>query len=188
MRKEVLGIFSMVSALALLLLSGCLTQIGKPSRKTAVAKVPFGEFKLVELKAVRLSETFAGVKANQRALRKINEFLLRDLKTVFPDLVYVELAQDFSAAKERTLQITPVVKAIHLIERSSSSMDKGVVESSDVLLQVVFRDSASGAVIADPEFYRTAEAYAGVRSLGGADNKMFEDIAQDAANYSLSNK
>ena len=165
-----------------------MTQIGKPSGETAAAKVSFGEFKQVELKAVRLSETFAGVKANQRALRKIDEFLIRDLKTVFPDLVYVEAAQDFSAAKERTLQITPVVKEIHIIDRSSSSMAKGLVESSDVLLQVVFRDSASGEVIADPGFYRTAEPYAGVGSQGGADNKMFEDIARDAATYSLSNK
>lgn len=73
----------------------------KPSRESAATKVPFGEFEQVELKAVGLNETFAGVKANRGALRKISEFLIRELKRVFPDLVYAGPAEDAAGYSRR---------------------------------------------------------------------------------------
>jgi hypothetical protein len=55
-------------------------------------------------------------------------------------------------------------------------------------MQVTYRDSSTGEIIADPEFLRTAGAYAGAWSMGRADNKMLEDIAQDVVRYSSNNK
>jgi len=57
--------------------------------------------------------------------------------------------------------------------------------SSAVLMQVTFRDGNTGEIIADPEFYRAANAYAGGWSMGATDNLMLDDITKDVAGYCL---
>ena len=60
--------------------------------------------------------------------------------------------------------------------------------SSAVLMQVRCRDSATGEVIADPEFYRVGNACSGGWSIGASDNKMLEDVAVDVVNYARFNQ
>ena len=60
--------------------------------------------------------------------------------------------------------------------------------SSAVLMQVTYRDSSTGEIIADPEFFRKAGAWSGAMSIGAADNRMLEDIAEDVVRYSSNNR
>lgn len=72
---EIIGIIAVF-----LLITGCATHISKPAKEIMPAKVRFGEFKNVEMKSVGISEKFASAAANQKALKKIDEILFRDMK------------------------------------------------------------------------------------------------------------
>ena len=171
-----------------LLMTGCATHISKPAKEIMPTKVRFGEFKNVEMKSVGISEEFASAAANQKALKKIDEILFRDMKMIFPSLKRVEGGKDFSSTCGRTLQITPFVKEIKFIGGAARFWVGAMAGSSAVLMQATYRDSSTGEIIADPEFFRKAGAYSGAWSIGAADNKMLEDIAQDVVRYSSNNR
>lgn len=172
----------------ILIFSGCATHISKPAKAPTTAKVRFSEFYNIEMKATGISEAFASSEANQRALKKIDAHLFDGIKTVFPTLKRIEDGNDFSKTNVRTLQITPVVKEIKFISGGARFMVGAMAGSSAVLMQATFRDGSTGEVIADPEFYRVANAYAGGWSIGVTDNKMLEEIARDVVYYSSLNK
>jgi hypothetical protein len=50
-------------------------------------------------------------------------------------------------------------------------------------MKVTFREKATGEVLAEPEFYQDANAFAGAYSMGSSDNAMLRVVASDAANY-----
>lgn len=186
-RTKVLRIL-WIMALAGLLLPGCATNLTKPAHEPQPTKVRFSEFKKVEMKAVGVGEKFDATGANQRAVRKIDQVLFQNMKKVFPELVRIEQGQDFTPGPEQTLEITPVVKEIKFVSGGSRFWVGAMAGSSAVLMQVTYRDSASGEVVADPEFYRAANAYSGGWSVGVTDNKMLEDIANDAVQYTRYNQ
>lgn len=171
-----------------LFLPGCATHLTKPAHEPQPSKVRFGEFRKVEMKAVSVGEPFAAAEANQRAVRKIDQVLFQNMKMLFPGLVRIEQGQDFAPGPERTLEITPVVKEIKFVSGGARFWAGAMAGSSAVLMQVTYRDSASGETIADPEFYRAANAYAGGWSIGASDNRMLEDIANDAVQYTRYNQ
>lgn len=185
--KTIFRNIGIISAIAIcFLVAGCATHITKPTQSPTPAKIKFGEFKNVEMKSVGISEKFASAEANQKALRKIDEILFRDIKHPFPSLKRVKEGSDFSKTADRTLQITPFVKEIKFIGGAARFWVGPMAGSSAVLMQVTYRDSSTGQIIANPEFYRQAGAWSG--GYGIADNKMLEEIAQDVVNYSLYNK
>lgn len=56
------------------------------------------------------------------------------------------------------------------------------------LLRVRFLGKdAKGTVVAEPEFYRSASAFAG-GMYGSADNAMLAEIAKDIVNYTAANQ
>ena len=182
MRRMASGCVPLALGLALLLLAGC--SIVKPRQALSVARVRLGAFKATEMKPVTLSAAFAVARANQRTLKKIDGVLTRGMQTVFPDIILLDPTEDFSATSVRTLQITPVVTEIRLSGSKSTPLQgKGMVEGSDVTLKVTFRDSASGQVIAAPEFYQSADSVEG----GNADDRMLEDLASDVVQYCSNN-
>ena len=171
-----------------LIITGCATTLTKPTSEPIPTKVRLSEFKNVEMKAVGISENFASAKANQKALKKIDEILFRDMRMLFPNFKRIDQGDDCSKTTERTLQITPNIKEIKFIGGAARFWVGPMAGSSAVLMQVTFRDSSNGEIIADPEFYRSAGAFAGGWSIGAADNKMLEYIAQDIVNYCSFNK
>ena len=180
MRRMACG--CIVLGLTLLLLAGCI--VSKTRQASPVAQVRLGAFKVVEMKPVSLGAAFAVAKANQRALKKIDGALTRGMQTVFPDLILLDPTEDFSKTRVRTLQITPVVTELRLSGGKSAPLEgNGMVEGSDATLQVTFRDSSNGKVIAAPEFYRSADA----AEEGGAGDRMLEDLASDVAQYCSNN-
>lgn len=171
-----------------LIAAGCATNLSKPTRDPMPTKVKLSEFKNVEMKAVGISDSFASAEANQKALRKIDEILFRDMNMLFQNFKRVEQGDDFSKTEERTLQITPYIKEIKFVGGGARFWVGAMAGSSAVLVQVTLRDSSNGEIIADPEFYRSAGAYAGAWSIGATDNRMLEDIAQDIVKYCGFNK
>ena len=171
-----------------LFMSGCATNLTKPTSAPSPAKIKLNEFAAVEMKAVTISEQFAEAEANQKAKRKIDEVLFTNMQMVFNNLQRIEMGSEFSSSGTRTLQITPVIEEIKFIGGAARFWVGAMAGSSAVLMQVTLRDSSTGEIIANPEFYRDANAYAGGWSIGASDNKMLEDIALDVVNYCSMNK
>ena len=59
--------------------------------------------------------------------------------------------------------------------------------SSAVIIEVTFTDTETGDVIAQPQFYRSAGALSGGRSIGVSDNRMLEEIVDDIVSYAKLN-
>ena len=170
------------------ILAGCATHLSKPSKSPEPSAVRLGTFDRAEMKAVGISDSFAGNSANQRALKKINEHLFSDMRIVFPNLKRIETGENFSTGSDHTLQITPYVKEIKFIGGGARFWVGAMAGSSAVLMQATFTDSSTGKIIADPEFYRSAGAYAGGWTVGATDNHMLADIARDVIDYTTLNK
>jgi len=171
---------------ALLLTSGCTTNLTKPSRAPEAPKVNLGVFENVEMKAVGISKNFASAGANKRALEKIDEVLFREIIAAFPNCKRIEQGDDFTNTSKRTLQITPHIKEIKCVASVSRFALGRMPGKSAVLMQATFCDSSTGEIIANPEFYRDAEAPTGL--TGMTDNAMLYVIAQDIVNYCSYNK
>lgn len=167
-------------------LMGCATHITKPAEPPQPAKIKLGSFPAVYMKDVSISDAFAESGANQKALNKINEIMFNNMKMTFPNL------QKLSASSEKTaksgLIIQPHIKEIKFIGGAARFWAGAMAGSSAVLLQTTFIDSKDNSIIANPEFYRAAGAYAGAWSMGGADNRMLEDIANDVVQYASYNR
>ena len=174
--------------LAVFFMSGCATNLTKPTAAPSPTKVKLSEFTHVEMKDVGISQKFGTAAANQKAQKKIEEVLFQEMLMVFPNLKRIDKGGDFASSGERTLQITPFIKEIKFIGGGARFMVGAMAGSSAVLMQVTLRDSASGEVIAEPEFYRDANAYSGGWSMGATDNRMLEDIAKDIVQYCSLNK
>lgn len=176
-----------VAVVMVLFAAGCATQVSRPAGVPAVAKVPLGQFKRVEMQGVVLNQAFAAAEGNQRAVRKIDTVLFERMGGVFPGLTRIETSQPFSTSAERTLQITPYVKEIKFVSGGARFMVGAMAGSSVVLMQLTFRDGSTGEVIADPEYLRVANAYSGGQSIGYTDNRMLEEIVEDFVTYATRN-
>lgn len=173
----------LLPVIALLFTSGCATNLTKPAGVPGPSKVRLSEFENVEMKAVGISQKFASSGANKKALKKIDEVLFNGMRSVFPKYKRIEQGNSFSKTTKRTLQITPHIKEIKFVSGGARFWAGSMAGSSAVLIQATLRDSSSGEIIANPEFYRDAMGVFGV-----ADNKMLDFIAQDIVNYCSYNK
>lgn len=168
------------------LTSACATHITKPSAAPQPAAQRLATYQKVQIKDVALSPAFAESGANKKARNKIDQILTERLAMALPGAAKISAAETFPATKGRTLQIEPVIKEIKFISGAVRFWVGAMAGSSAVLMQVTYRDAETGQVLAQPEFYRQANAFSG--PLGIADNRMLDEIAQDVVNYSVSNR
>jgi hypothetical protein len=82
----------------------------------------------------------------------------------------------------RTLVIKPHIEAVRFIGGGARFFVGRMAGRSWIYVKVRLIDEASGEVIAEPEFYRIAEAANGY-TLARADYKMVEDEAADITSY-----
>ncbi|MBI4682722.1 MAG: hypothetical protein HY757_06440 [Nitrospirae bacterium] len=183
MKKKATPFLAVMFVLAMIFTQGCATKMSKPSSAPQPAKVKFSEFNAVEMKHIEISPEYASSDANQKAAKKINEHLDNKMRMVFSGL---NNGKEQSAG--RTLLIEPYIKEIKFISGGARFWVGAMAGSSAVLMKVTFTDKATGEVIAEPEFYRDANAMGGAYSMGSTDNLMLELVAQDVANYSISNR
>jgi hypothetical protein len=152
------------------------------------SKVKFGEFKLVELKETELAPQHANNKANQESARKIDEMLLSGLKSIWPDIKVIPKGGEFSKGGERTLQIEPKIEDIRLVSVGSRIWFGVMAGGSDIVMHVDYRDSSTGEIIANPDFWRGNNAWAGGYSWGAADNQIRDAVVGQIVTYTAGNK
>lgn len=152
------------------------------------SKVKFGEFRAVEIKETVLAPQHAAHKGNQESAKKIDGMLQTNLKYIWPDLKAIPAGSDFSKGGERTLQIEPRIEDIRLVSVGARVWLGVMAGGSDIVMKVIFRDSATGEVIADPDFWKGNNAWAGGSSWGAADNQIRDAIVAQITAYVQGNK
>lgn len=168
-----------------ILFQGCATNLRKPAQAPQPPTVKFSKFRLIRLNHVTISKEFGQNAANQKARKKIDEVLFAEMRKVFAKKI-----QDATGAKDRWFSkaviVEPHIEEIKFIGGGVRFMLGAMAGSSAVLMKVTYKD-AKGTVIAEPEFYRSASAFAG-GMYGSADNAMLAEIAKDIVNYTAANQ
>jgi len=182
--KEKLSLICMVCFFLLIFTQGCATHLRKPAGPPQPAKVRFSNFQAVEMNHVTIGPEFASAKANQEALRKIDEFSFSCMHLIFPNLNEAEETNSGT----QTLLIEPNIEEIKFIGRTARFWVGSWAGSSAVLMKVTYRDKATGETIAEPEFYRQSNAWEGQNSMGATDNLILENVSRDICTYTKSNR
>jgi hypothetical protein len=149
--------------------------------------VKFGEFKSVELKATELpaAEDSAG---NRESAQKIDEMLQAGLKNIWPDLKVIPAGGDFSNGGDRTLQIAPRIEHIRVVSVGARIWFGVMAGGSDLVMHVDYRDSSTGQVIANPDFWQGNNAWSGGWSMGATDNQIRDAVVAQIFSYTSGNK
>jgi hypothetical protein len=149
--------------------------------------IKFGEFKSVELKATELpaKENTGG---NRKSAEKIDEMLLAGLQSIWPDMKVIPAGGDFSRNDERTLQIAPRIEHIHVVSTGARLWIGAMAGGSDLIMHVDYRDSSTGEIIANPDFWKGNNAYSGGWSMGATDNQIRDAVVAQIFSYTSANK
>lgn len=152
------------------------------------SKVKFGEFNYVELKEATIAQKKQDNKANRKSAAVIDSMLLADLKNVFSNIKVIPQDGEFSKSPERTLQITPVITDIRLVSVGARIWWGPMAGGSDLVMHVDYRDSSTGEIIANPDFWKGNNAWSGGMSMGTSDNEVRDAIVGQIFNYTIGNK
>lgn len=140
---------------------------------------PFGQFDRIEVMPVALQPPFDKHKANQAARERIqNHFNGR----ITPMLSMMN-SRPAKADPATTLVVEPSIVKIKFVGTGARIWAGAMAGSSQVLMKVRITDKATGAVIAEPEFYQRANAWGGAYSAGSTDNDMLGRITDLVAAY-----
>ena len=150
-------------------------------------KVKFAEFKAVEIKATELAAKYQKP-GNEKSAAKIDGMLQTQLKCIFPNLKVIPKGGEFSKGGERTLQISPSIEKIHIVSTGARVWVGVMAGGSDIVMHVDFRDSSTGEVIANPDFWKGNNAWAGGTTWGSSDNQIRDAVVGQIANYTQLNK
>ncbi|MBB5209777.1 hypothetical protein [Chiayiivirga flava] len=155
---------------AAVLLAGCATQIRPTVSDNPPPTRALNTFEAFELRPVAIA---AGV-AEPEAVAKIQQHIDAKVKPL--------LAQ-WSRGAGATLVLEPTIRELKFVSGGNRVWAGAMAGSSAVRLTVRLTDKASGAVVAEPEFYQRAAAMGGAYSFGGSDNAMLERIASVLVEY-----
>ena len=167
----------------LLLGAGCATHVSQPA-PVKPSSVPFGGFETAILLPATVNPEFD---ENENAVIAINRHLSNKMTEPFPKLIVAdEMTPDI--IKGKTLIIAPYIKEIKFIGGGARFFVGAMAGSSAVLMKAYFKDAETEEIVADPEFLETAGAHSGAWSIGGSDNQMLENIADEVRDYAVRNK
>jgi hypothetical protein len=161
---------------ALTLLQGCGTYV----KSTALVNPPpaeaFKNFGRIELKPVAFA---AGASGKQKGVERIDANLKKDMAE--------KLAEWNSRPQNgRTLVVEPVVEQLELTGAASRVMFGPMAGSSGVRMRMNIKD-ASGKLIASPEFFQRADAFAAGWTMSVGDAMMLTRVANLASGYMIAN-
>jgi hypothetical protein len=151
------------------------------------SKIKFGEFKLVEIKATELNPRENG-EGNRRSAAVIDQMLQAGLAGIWPALKVIPPGGDFSKSGDRVLQISPVIDHIRIVGVGGRVWLGVMAGGSDLVMHVDYRDSASGELIANPDFWQGNNAWAGAWSYGATDNQIRDAVVAQIVGYSRGNQ
>lgn len=133
----------------------------------------FAAFDRIEVSPIAMGAPYAGQKANDAALKNLQAALDERLAAWLADIN----AKPASAEPPRVLRVEPRIDKIRFIGGGARVFAGAFAGKSRVLVKLRITDAATGAVIAEPEFYQHASGMAGAYSFGGADKAMLERAA-----------
>ena len=172
-RRTLLG----ATLLSFALLQGCATKIKASAAQNPPPTEAFSAYGRIEVKPAVFKE---GVKGDQAGLAKIEENLKKDLA---PSLN----TWNTRPANGRTLLIEPVVEALDFQRGAKRVLLGPMAGSSGVLMRVKISDVERGVVVASPEFFQRAGAWAAGFVMGVHDNLMLTRVSNLASGYLISN-
>ncbi len=188
MSRKTISRIVLTSILVLFFTQGCATHINKPAAAPQPAKMKFGEFSKFELAPVSISPKFASQPANKKAAKKIEENIFACMSMCLTDLKKVEEKSTLVNSDTSALLLQPTIEEIKFIGGAARFWVGPMAGSSAVLMKMTYKNKKTGEIIAEPEFYRSANAFGGGFSMGATDNMMLNSIAQDICNYTSNNR
>jgi hypothetical protein len=151
-----------------------------PSVTTNAAPArPFGQFDRIEVAPVALAPPFDKHNANQVALERIQGHF----NSRVTPMTAMMNSRPAKADPASTLLVEPTIQKIKFVGTGARIWAGAMAGSSQVLMKVRITDKATGAVIAEPEFYQKANAWGGAYSAGSTDNDMLGRITDMLAAY-----
>lgn len=161
---------------SLALMQGCATKVKATSLQNPPPVEAFQAFGRIEVKPAVFKDGFKG---DASGLAKIQENLKKDLT---PSL------EKWNArnANGRSLVIEPVVEQMEFQHGAKRVLLGPLAGSSGVLVRLNVRDN-TGKVIASPEFFQRADAWAAGFVVGVHDNLMLTRVANLTSEYIIAN-
>ena len=157
----------------------------KPAGKTNAPPAELlSGFDRYELKPAVLTGVYAGQEINETALASFQ----RNFDERVGAWVAEQNAKPASHDPVRTLVIEPRIEKIRFISGGARVWAGAFAGSSRVLVKLRLVDQATGAVVAEPEFYQHAKAMAGAWTFGVADNNMLIRTASMSLDYLKANQ
>ncbi|MDE2406353.1 MAG: hypothetical protein KGL91_00655 [Xanthomonadaceae bacterium] len=176
-------------ALTVLLAGLCVVAHARDDIRAAGVSNPppsemLGGFDRFELKPAVLGGVYAGQPINEKALASFQ----RNLDQRVGAWVAAQNAKQPGRDPARTLIIEPRMEKVRFISGGARFWAGPFAGSSRVLLKLRLVDQATGAVVAEPEFYQHAKGMAGAFTFGATDNAMLIRIAAMAQQYLETNQ
>jgi uncharacterized protein YceK len=165
------------------LLGGCATHITTDIAQNPAPAEKFSAFTKFEMTKVKLAPGYAGQKANERALVKLQENVSQKMDPVLKGWN----ANGATATPVRTLVIETVVTEMKFINGNARFWVGPMAGSSAVILQVKITEKETGRIIATPMFFSRADAWGGTFTIGATDNIMLVRIAGRLTDYLTAN-
>jgi hypothetical protein len=136
-----------------------------------------------EIKPVTLAPEEAGKKNVDKVVAKVEENIEETVGPILKDWN----TSAASAANKAKILIEPAIVSIHKPSGANRFFAGAMAGNSHIVMKVKITEQPSGKVIAEPEFYRRANAMAGAWTFGAHDNAMLQKIAGLLANYLTAN-
>ena len=143
----------------------------------------FSVFDRFEAVPATMGSPYAEQKTNVVALRDLQA----DLDKRLGPWLSEKNSQPAKSDPPRTLLIEPRIEKVKFIGTNARLWAGAFAGSSRVLIKVRFTDKATGALVAEPEFYQHAAGMAGAWSFGAADKAMLERAASLVTDYVRAN-
>lgn len=139
---------------------------------------PFNTYQRFELAPVAMGAPFAGQKGNEVAREKLQANL---------DERAGPLLKEWNAGAAgddaRTLKIVPEIRYLRFITGGKRFFAGAFAGGSSIMVTVRITDAATGAIVAEPDFYQHANAMGAAWSFGATDKTMLIRISNMVTEY-----
>lgn len=146
----------------------------------SVALETFDRFEIVP---IAMDDPYAGQPANEQAKERLQVNL--DERT--PPVLAQWNAKPEKNQPPRTLKIEPTIRHVKFISGKARFWAGAFAGGTAVLMTVKLSDAATGAVIAEPEFYQHANAMGAAYSFGATDKAMLIRVTDMVTDYLKTN-
>ncbi len=141
------------------------------------------DFDRIEISKFSLPAPYAGQEANEKA--KENLQVNFDQRT--QSWLSTVNSREIKSTEARVLLVEPVITKIKFITGGKRFWAGAFAGDSRVLINMKLTDKATGAVIANPEFYQQANAIGATWTFGATDKTMLERITSLMSDYLAKN-